>query len=468
MEIINHKKIVAELEKKVDISPTKIGEILAKARELKGIDFSEVMTLLHVQDPAMLHEIFACAKWIKKEIYGNRLVLFSPLYISNLCKNECLYCAFRNSNKKLVRKALSQEEIREEIEILLAQGHKRVLLVAGEAYPKEGLDYIFKSIATIYSVKNDNGYIRRVNVNIAPLSVAEFVELKKHRIGTFQLFQETYHEESYQRLHLKGPKADYHYRLETMDRGFEADLDDVGIGILFGLYDWKYEILALLSHIRHLEERFGLGPHTISVPRIEPALNSEISHHPPYAVADIDFKKIIAVLRIAIPYTGIILSTRETSQMRREAFDLGISQISAGSRTNPGGYKHDDLNNPDIPEGEQSQFSLGDTRPLLEVMKDIVQHGYIPSFCTACYRLGRVGKDFMDLAKPGLIKLNCLPNAMYTFAEYLHDFADEPLKQSGFRLIDKMIASDIEKDNVKKKVQSSLGRIANGERDIYI
>ncbi len=468
MEIINHQAIVAELEKKVDTSATRINEILVKARESKGIAFNEVIALLHVTDPAMLHEIFACAKWIKREIYGNRLVLFSPLYISNLCQNECLYCAFRNSNKKLVRKALNQNEIREEIEILLAQGHKRVLLVAGEAYPNEGLNYIFKSLATIYSVRNDSGYIRRVNVNIAPLSVAEFVELKKHRIGTYQLFQETYHEESYKRLHPKGPKSDYQYRLTTMDRGFTAGLDDVGIGILFGLYDWKYEILALLSHINHLEKRFGLGPHTISVPRIEPAHGSELSHNPPNAVSDTDFKKIIAVLRIAVPYTGIILSTRETSQMRREAFELGISQISAGSRTNPGGYKHDDIHKPNLPEGEQSQFSLGDTRPLLEVMKDIVEHGYIPSFCTACYRLGRVGKDFMDLAKPGLIKNNCLPNAMFTFAEYLHDFADEPLKQNGFRLIDEMIASDIEKDSIKQKIRASLGRIANGERDIYI
>lgn len=467
MKIIDDVKIFQELEKPVDTSILKVRDILQKAMELKGIGYDEVLTLLQVEEENLLAEICETAISIKKTIYGNRLVLFAPLYVSNLCKNDCLYCAFRKGNHKLVRKALNQDEIKEEVEILLEQGHKRVLLVAGEAYPKEGLEYIFKSIESVYSVKTENANIRRINVNIAPLSVPEFKELIKCKIGTYQLFQETYHEPTYRNLHQTGPKSDYKYRIETMDRGFEAGLNDVGIGVLFGLYDCKYEILALINHIRHLEKKFGLGPHTISVPRLEPALGSDISYHPPFPVSDKEFKKIIAVLRIAIPYTGIILSTRETAKMRRTAFELGVSQISAGSRTNPGGYKHDDLNNPDIPVGEQSQFSLGDTRPLNDVMRDIVKQEYIPSFCTACYRLGRVGKDFMDLAKPGLIKLHCLPNAMFTFSEYLCDFADETLQTDGFNLINHMIENDLGKDGIRKKVKSNIERIKLGVRDIY-
>ena len=459
--IIDNKKIFEEIGKEIDISHGKISDILAKAKELKGIDYNDVLTLLKVKDEGLLEQIYKTAVWIKKEIYGNRLVLFAPLYISNLCNNECLYCAFRKANKDLIRKALSQDEIKEEVEVLLSQGHKRVLLVAGESYTHEGLPYIFKSIETVYSVKNDRGNIRRINVNIAPLSVEEFRELNKCNIGTYQLFQETYHEDTYKKLHVKGPKTNYLYRLETMDRALEAGFKDVGIGVLFGLYDWKYEVLALLSHIKHLEAKFGLGPHTISVPRIEPALGSDISYHPPWSVSDEDFKKIIAVLRIAVPYTGIILSTRENSSMRRSAFELGISQISAGSRTNPGGYKHDEHS----AEGEQ--FSLGDTRSMAEVIRDMVKHGYIPSFCTACYRLGRVGKDFMDLAKPGLIKSHCLPNAMVTFAEYLYDFADPSLKEEGFSLIKNMIERDIEQEATREKVRKMLDNIEEGQRDIY-
>ncbi|MEQ8191116.1 MAG: [FeFe] hydrogenase H-cluster radical SAM maturase HydG [Candidatus Eremiobacterota bacterium] len=460
--IIDNKKIFEEIEKEIDISHGKISEILAKAKELKGIDYNDVLTLLKVTDGALLEQIYKTAVWIKKEIYGNRLVLFAPLYISNLCNNECLYCAFRKANEPLIRKALNQDEIREEVEVLLSQGHKRVLLVAGESYTHEGLSYIFKSIETIYSVKSEHGNIRRINVNIAPLSIEEFRELNRCNIGTYQLFQETYHEETYKKLHVKGPKTNYLYRLEAMDRAFEAGFNDVGIGVLFGLYDWRYEILAILSHIKHLEAKFGLGPHTISIPRIEPALGSDISYHPPNAVSDEDFKKIIAVLRIAVPYTGIILSTRENSSMRRSAFELGISQISAGSRTNPGGYKHDDHS----AEGEQ--FSLGDTRSMAEVIRDMIKHGYIPSFCTACYRLGRVGKDFMDLAKPGLIKSHCLPNAIVTFAEYLYDFADSSLKEQGFNLIENMIERDIEHETTREKVRKMLKRIELGQRDIYV
>ncbi len=443
-------------------------DILARARELKGVGREEALTLLSVSDEDLLQELFETARWIKGEIYGNRLVLFAPLYISNLCENDCAYCAFRKANTGLVRRALSQDEIARETAALMAQGQKRLLLVAGESYNEDGLDYVFKSIDTIYSVKSDKGNIRRINVNIAPLSVEEFKRLREHNIGTYQLFQETYHEPTYRRLHPRGPKADYRYRLESMDRAFEAGLGDVGIGVLFGLYDWRYEILALLSHIEHLENKFGVGPHTISIPRLEPAFGAPLSYTPPHAVSDDDFKKIIAVLRIAVPYTGIILSTRENAAMRREAFELGVSQISAGSRTNPGGYS---LGEEPVEPGAAAndcQFSLGDTRSMREVVLDIVQHGHIPSFCTACYRLGRVGKDFMDLAKPGLIKHNCLPNAILTFAEYLGDFADEKLRSKGFAMIERMIDSDLQNENLRKRVRENLAQIRGGKRDIYV
>ncbi|MEI6079482.1 MAG: [FeFe] hydrogenase H-cluster radical SAM maturase HydG [bacterium] len=470
INIIDDSKILQELGSKADPTPKAIDEILAKAKELKGINAHDVLTLLNIKDPEQTKKLFDTAKYVKNEIYGNRLVLFAPLYISNLCNNECLYCAFRNANVKLVRRALSQEEIKKETEFLIDEGHKRVLLVAGESYGKEGLDYVLRSIDTVYGVQRPKGNIRRVNVNIAPLTVDEFKRLKGHNIGTYQIFQETYHQKTYKELHLKGPKSNYNNRLEVIDRAFEAGIQDVGIGLLFGLYDWKYEILALLSHIKHLEDKFGMGPHTISMPRIEPALGSEVSFQPPYPVSDEDFKKIIAVLRLAVPYTGMILSTRENQQTRRESFELGISQISAGSKTNPGGYTEDTEEHcsPETRDvGTEAQFSLGDTRSMIDVIKDVVDAGHIPSFCTGCYRLGRVGKDFMDLAKPGLIKQHCLPNAMFTFAEYLYDFADQDLRQKGFKLIDTMIERDINIEEIKSRTIKTLQDIKNGKRDLY-
>lgn len=462
MSIIAHDQIQRELEAPIDTSPARIKEIFTKARLLKGIDYNDVLALLKLEDKNLVNELFETASYVKNEIYGSRLVLFAPLYISNLCHNECLYCAFRTANNKLVRKALKQDEIAHETELLIAQGHKRALLVAGEAYGREGLDYVLNSIDTVYKVNTPKGNIRRVNVNIAPLQVDEFKRLNEHNIGTYQIFQETYHPETYKKLHLKGPKANFDFRLEAIDRAFQGGLHDVGVGILFGLHDWRYEILALLHHIRHLEKNYGVGPHTISVPRIEPALGSDVSYQPPFAVSDFDFKKIIAVLRCAVPYTGIILSTRESAQMRRAAFELGVSQISAGSKTNPGGYGESESD-----QGTESQFSLGDTRSLLEVIKDVVHAEHVPSFCTGCYRLGRVGKDFMDLAKPGLIKAHCLPNALFTFAEFIHDFGDEELSRDGYALMERMIDRDIVKTSQRENVRVKLLEIKNGKRDIY-
>jgi len=435
-----------------------VADILAHARELKGLSFEEAERLLLVEDPDQVAAICECANFIKNEIYGSRLVLFAPLYASNLCNNDCLYCAFRKSNPGIRRRTLTLDELRHEAEQLVMQGHKRVLLVSGEGLGESALDYTIRAIETIYDVKVGNGEIRRINVNIAPLSEAGFRRLKAAKIGTYQLFQETYHYPTYKQMHRAGPKSDYLNHLTAMDRAMTAGIDDVGVGILFGLYDYRFEVMALLQHIRHLEERFGVGVHTISVPRIEPAEGSDVSLHPPHPVSDQDFRKIIAILRITVPYTGMILSTRETAETRRAALSLGISQISAGSRTNPGGYSD---------EGTGEQFSLGDHRPLDEVIRDIASHGYIPSFCTGCYRLGRTGEDFMDLAKPGLIHLYCLPNALTTFKEYLVDYASPETRAIGDDLIQDQLAA-IPSDEVRRQTEANLIAIEQGERDLYL
>ncbi|HOQ04792.1 MAG TPA: [FeFe] hydrogenase H-cluster radical SAM maturase HydG [Anaerohalosphaeraceae bacterium] len=456
---INEQQIAETLSSAAAKDASCVRSILAKAKELHGLEPEEIAVLTSISDPELLSELFETAKYVKETIYGRRLVLFAPLYISNLCSNECLYCAFRARNKAVKRRALTQEEIRREVEILVNQGHKRILLVAGESYPNEGFSYILKAIETIYSVKTPTGEIRRVNVNIAPLTTDEFRQLKAARIGTYQLFQETYHRQTYQKVHQGGKKTDYNWRVTAMDRAMEAGIDDVGIGVLFGLFDWRFEILALMQHIRHLEERFGVGPHTISVPRLEPAAGSDMSLHPPQPVSDIDFRKIVAILRLAVPYTGIIMSTRETPNMRRETFALGVSQISAGSRTNPGGYA----------EGkevlEEAQFSLGDHRPLDEVIYDITRLGYIPSFCTGCYRLGRTGQDFMDLAKPGLIKQHCDPNALSTFLEYLIDYASPQTKEAGLVLIHQALGQM--EPLTRRRTEAMLQKVRAGQHDVY-
>ncbi len=443
------------MERKPD--PSRVQEILKKSRRLERLSMDETAELLAVTDPVLLHEIFESAKSVKDDIYGSRLVLFAPLYISNLCKNDCAYCAFRVSNRGVKRRALSMDEIRQETEFLLKTGQKRVLLVSGEAYPRDGLEYVLDAIATVYSARDGKNSIRRLNVNIAPLEVDDFARLKEAEVGTYQIFQETYHEPTYRMLHTFGPKADYHYRLSAIDRAFAGGLDDVGVGILFGLYDYRYEVLALMSHIEHLEHNFGMGPHTISVPRLEPAEGAPLAARPPYPVSDEDFKKIIAVLRLSVPYTGLILSTRETPEIRRASFDLGVSQIAAGSRTNPGGYNED---------GACEQFSLGDHRGLDEVVRDICAHGYLPSFCTSCYRLGRTGLDFMEFAKPGAIKEKCLPNALFTFEEYLIDYASEETKAVGRALMDRKLADVPE--SLRLVVNGQLAKIRAGERDLFM
>ncbi len=455
---IDHEKIYHYLENTTPPDNAELSDILEHARELKGISFEEAERLLMVEDPEHLNRMFDTANYIKTEIYGSRLVLFAPLYVSNFCRNECLYCAFKKSNTMIPRRTLTMAEIKREVEALVSQGHKRVLLVSGEGLGKNALDYTIEALETIYSVRVGKGEIRRINVNVAAMEVEEFKRLKAAHIGTYQLFQETYHYDTYKQMHKSGPKSDYLYHLTAMDRAMEAGIDDVGVGILFGLADYRFEIMGLLQHIRHLEKKFGFGVHTISVPRLEPATNSDVSCNPPHPVDDKTFKKILAILRITVPYTGMILSTRETPQMRRDALDMGISQISAGSRTNPGGYS----------EGQSAeQFSLGDHRSLDEVIADIVSMEHIPSFCTGCYRLGRTGADFMDLAKPGLIKQYCLPNALTTFQEYLTNYGSADTQIKGETLIKRMIA-DIPSKEIQKKTKEMLEQIKNGATDLYL
>ncbi len=445
-------------------SQQQIEEIIAKSYELKGLSFNDVALLCRIESTELLAPVFAAAKKVKEAIYGRRIVLFAPLYISNLCANECLYCAFRASNKLLTRRALSMAEIAEEARTILDQGHKRVLMVAGESYPKQdGFSYIIKAIEAIYNTKNARGdSIRRINANVAPLTLEQFKELKTSGIGTYQLFQETYHRATYKQVHCSGKKADYDWRLTGIDRAMQAGIDDVGIGVLFGLANWRFDLLGLISHIRHLEKEFGVGCHTISVPRIEPAVGSELATSPPNAVSDQDFMKIVAILRLAVPYTGMIMSTRESAAMRYATLELGVSQISAGSRTNPGGYAPGN-------QGDErelaAQFQLGDHRPLAEVIKDISERGFIPSFCTACYRTGRTGHDFMELAKPGAIKSKCDPNALSTYLEYLLDYKPEGLEITGRNTIKaELICMSTD---TQKKAKEMLEQVEKGKRDVF-
>ncbi|MDL2297411.1 [FeFe] hydrogenase H-cluster radical SAM maturase HydG [Bacteroidales bacterium OttesenSCG-928-B11] len=440
-------------------SKTELKKILSKALQLNGLTLEEVAVLLRVTDHEDVKAIMEVAKVVKEDIYGKRLVLFAPVYTGNVCVNNCVYCAFRRDNKQIVRKVLDMSEIEEETRILLRDGHKRVLLICGES-PRNNIDYICQAIRTTYGVKEGKHQVKRINVELAPMSVEDFRKLKEENIGTYVCFQETYDPVLYKEYHPgNSPKSDFENRLLVMDRAMEGGIDDVGLGVLFGLADYRYEILALMEHANHLERAYGCGPHTISFPRIEPAEGAPLPDCIPHKVSDEDFKKIIAIIRIALPYTGIILSTRENDEMRTELFNYGISQISAGSRTNPGAYS-------DEAENSGSQFSLGDHRSLEEVISSMIDAGYIPSFCTGCYRKGRVGHDFMDLAKPGLIKQFCLPNAMFSFKEYLYDFASEETRKKGLALIKKMM-TDIPDSKHKAKVEKELDAIDEGERDVF-
>jgi len=458
-DFIDDNAIEQLLERTANPESKRVEEIIAKARELKGLSLEETAILLQTEDRELIREIHAAARSVKEGIYGNRLVIFAPLYISNHCANNCLYCGFRRDNKELNRVALTMEQIAGEVEVLEREGHKRLLMLCGEHPKRSGLDYFCEAIETAYGVKTaGGGEIRRINVEIAPLEVDEFRRLKATGIGTYVVFQETYHHATYKAMHPSGIKADYLWRLTAMHRAQEGGIDDVGIGALFGLADYKFDVLGMLSHAQQLEKDCGVGPHTMSIPRLEPAFNAPAAIKPPKPVSDDEFKKLVAVLRLAVPYTGMILSTRESAELRGEVFSLGVSQISAGSRTNPGGYQ----------DGEAfraAQFNLGDTRTTDEVILDIIQRGHIPSFCTACYRLGRTGKDFMDLAKPGLIQKFCRSNAILTFKEYLIDYAGEATRAAGGELIERLI-EETALAGTKRMLNSRLAKIEKGQRDI--
>ncbi len=462
-EIISEKRINSILYEAESPSEKKINHIIDRSLQLEGLSPEEAAVLLQTQSEEMTEKLLQAARLIKEKIYGKRLVLFAPLYFDNLCENSCLYCSFRKENEALERKRLSIQEIKDEVRTLQNKGHKRLLVLTGEK-DNENLDYLIQGIQAAYEVKTPGGgEIRRINVEIAPLSEADFRQLADSRIGTYTCFQETYHKPTYEKMHPAGPKSDFEWRLNVMDRAQVAGIDDVGIGALFGLYDYRFEVLALLLHAQHLDQTYGVGPHTVSVPRLQSAAGAPLNQ-PPCPVSDEDFKKLVAVLRLAIPYTGIILSTREPVKLRNQLFQHGVSQISAGSCTTPGGYE----DNADS-ESTASQFSLHDTRPMSEIIAQVSRDNYLPSFCTACYRVGRTGEDFMDLAKPGEISHLCKPNAMLTFKEYLSEYADDELKQIGSRCLEHHL-QQLEQDSPRMadRVRQSMRKIEQGKRDIYL
>ena len=460
---IDEDCIFQELAEAESPSPERVREVVAKGQERNGLTPQEAAVLLKNSDEALDEEIFQAAMAVKEGIYGNRLVLFAPMYITNECGNQCEYCGFAVKNQELERRTLSSEEIKKDVEALENQGHKRLLLVYGE-HPKYNAEWIAKTVKDVYSVTTEQGgEIRRVNVNCAPLDVEGFRTIHEVGIGTYQCFQETYHLDTYEKLHTGGKKKDYLWRLHAMHRAMEAGIDDVGIGALFGLYDPAFEVLALLHHAEQLERDHGVGPHTISFPRLEPALGSEIAFNPPFPTTDHEFKKIVAILRLAVPYTGLILTTRESVEFRRELIEVGVSQLSAGSRTYPGAYSDPEYDRPDV-----QQFCIGDNRSLDEVIQSIAgEHGYVPSWCTACYRMGRTGEHFMDLAKTGFIQEFCMPNGLLTFKEYLEDFASDDTKRQGDALIQKELDA-LDDPKRKKILKDRLARMEKGERDLYI
>lgn len=431
-------------------------QILEKAAGFKGLNYREAAVLLECELEDVKSRLFSLAENIKKKFYGNRIVMFAPLYLSNYCINECRYCPYHGSNRHIARKQLTQEDVVKEVIALQDMGHKRLALETGEDPENCPIEYVLESIKTIYSIKHKNGAIRRVNVNIAATTVDNYRKLKEAGIGTYILFQETYHKPTYEYLHPKGPKHNYAYHTEAMDRAMEAGLDDVGLDVLFGLNLYKYDFVGLLMHAQHLEDTTGVGPHTISVPRIRPADDVDLNEYS-NAIPDEIFEKIIAILRIAVPYTGIIISTRESEKTRAECLKLGVSQISGGSSTSVGGYVEKEKEN-------SAQFEVNDTRTLDEIVNWLIRLGYIPSFCTACYREGRTGDRFMRLVKSGAIANVCQPNALMTLKEYLEDYATEDTKKYGEKMITDQVET-LSNSDVKRIVKEHLNELNQGKRD---
>ncbi|MDF2567929.1 MAG: biotin and thiamine synthesis associated [Oscillospiraceae bacterium] len=459
-EFIDHEEILSSLDfgKKNKNNTELINEALEQAAQYKGLSHKQVAMLIECNDADTIDKIYRLAEQVKLKIYGKRIVLFAPLYLSNYCVNGCKYCAYHASNCDMKRKKLSQEEIIQEVTALQDMGHKRLALETGEDPVNSPIEYVLESIKTIYGIKHKNGAIRRVNVNIAATTVENYQKLRDAGIGTYVLFQETYHKPTYELMHPKGPKHNYAYHTEAMDRAMTGGIDDVGIGALLGLYDYKYDTIAMMLHIKHLEDTFGVGPHTISVPRIRPADDVDVNIYP-NSVPDDEFKKIVAVLRLAVPYTGIIISTRESAELRAEVIKLGVSQISGGSSTDVGGYAETEHQRENT-----AQFEVNDHRTLDEIVNWLSQNGYVPSFCTACYREGRTGERFMALAKTGQIGNVCQANALITLKEYLEDYAQPQTKQNGEKLIYEQVEV-IPNPKVKVLTKDYLEKIYDGQRD---
>lgn len=456
---INHEYIYKILEETKNPSNEQIKEVLNRAKNREGLDYKDIAILLQAEDEKDLKEIYSLAGEIKKDIYGKRVVVFAPLYVSDYCVNNCVYCGYKRDNK-FNRRRLTMDEVAQEVKILEQMGHKRLALELGEDPVNAPIDYVLECLDTIYKTQNNNGEIRRVNVNIAATTVENYKLLKEKGIGTYILFQETYHKPTYDKMHSKSLKGDYNYHLTAFDRAMEAGIDDVGAGVLFGLADPRFEVLGLMMHNAHLEEKFGVGFHTISVPRLQPANGVSLENYP-HLLDDKMFKKIVAILRIAVPFTGLILSTRETPEMRKELLKYGVSQISAGSSTGVGGYKERE-------EGKEvKQFKTNDERSPIEILKELLSDGYIPSYCTACYRKGRTGDRFMSLAKSGNIKYVCEPNALMTLLEFTLDYGDEELYKKSLEIIDKEV-ENIEREDIKSLTKESMEKMKKGQRDFYL
>ncbi|MDF1576292.1 MAG: [FeFe] hydrogenase H-cluster radical SAM maturase HydG [Bacteroidales bacterium] len=436
-----------------------VREIIHKSLDKKRLSMQETAVLLNATDPELVEEIKAGARTLKEQVYGKRIVLFAPLYVGNLCVNNCEYCGFRSSNKSQKRTTLTREELIREVELLEDMGQKRLILVYGE-HPKYSPEFIAETVRTVYQVKKGKGEIRRVNINAAPLDIQGFRTVQKAGIGTYQVFQETYHRGSYSIYHTGGVKKDYDWRLSALDRAQEAGIDDVGIGALFGLYDWRFEVLGLIRHVNHLEAVYHVGPHTISFPRLQKA--SHVKYDEKWLLSDADFTRMVAILRLAVPYTGLILTAREPAAIRDEVLQFGVSQIDGGTRIEMKGYSGKEQEQ----DLDAEQFQISDNRSLAEVMEELIDNDYLPSFCTACYRAGRTGEHFMEFSVPGFIKRYCTPNAMLTMAEYLEDYAQNGTKEKGYRLIHKNLA-EMEPNKFKRRLEERLELVKQGKRDLY-
>ncbi len=442
-------------------NPTKeqVRAVINRSLEKNRLTLQETAILLNANDPELIGEIKAAARLLKERVYGKRIVLFAPLYIGNLCTNDCTYCGFRITNKKQERVTLSKGDIIEQVTALEDSGHKRLILVYGE-HPRYDANFIAESVKIVYDVKHKNGEIRRVNINAAPLDIEGFKIVKASGIGTYQIFQETYDRETYLKCHISGSKRNYDWRITGLDRAQEAGIDDVGIGALLGLYDWRFEVMGLLRHVNHFEAVYNVGPHTISFPRLQPASGLEVDER--YVVSDEDFTKLVAIIRLAVPYTGLILTAREPAEIRDEVLQYGVSQIDGGTNIELKGYTEQK----EEQNLDHEQFEINDNRTLNEVIDELVNGDYIPSFCTACYRLGRTGEHFMEFSVPGFIKRYCQPNAMLTLAEYLEDYAPPATKEKGYKLINDELLL-FKDEEFKKSVEARLEKIKKGERDLY-